>query len=312
MTSILVVAVVAVVSIRRFTDVDRIVGIVVFVTVVEAIIALVDWLANGHLHDRVRGTFDHPNTAAAAFAVALALSFWKLLERRSGIYLFAAVVLAIATLGTRSLGGLAQMIVTLLVYSFMARAGRRRALVALVFGLIVIGVFSLTPLGQDRVKQVAKTQSYANAAQGQQSNSLDWRFGNWSKLFAAWRVHPFFGYGGGATTKLVQPGGSIPHSDYMRYLVETGVVGFLVYGAIFVALFNALYRRARAPDDSSSYATAMFAILVGLMVHGVVNNITLETTVMYMLAVLIGGVFGVTAHAEHRPSANALRVAPAA
>ena len=42
----------------------------------------------------------------------------------------------------------------------------------------------------------------------------------------------------------------------------------------------------------STSAALLFAIVLGLNVHALVNNITLETSTMYILAVLVGGLFG--------------------
>jgi O-antigen ligase len=276
------------------SDINRLVAIVVGATVFEAVIAITEWLLD--TSSRARGTFAHPNTAAAAFSLALALCFWKLLERRSKVYIVAAVLLAIALLSTKSLGGLAQMIATLVAYAVLARgAGRRLAIKALVFGVVVVGIFSLTSIGQSRVEQLQNTQSYSNRLQGaNQQNSLAWRFGHWGLELKEWRVHPFFGFGAGATAKIVQPQGKIPHSDYLRFLVETGVLGTLAFGVAFVLIVAAIYRRARAPGEAAPYATALMAIIVGLAVRASEENITTQTAVMYVVAVLIGALFGLT------------------
>jgi O-antigen ligase len=293
-TSILVIALVASASVRRMSDMNRLVAIIVGATVLEAVIATVQWVLGSDPSGRARGTFAHPNTAAAAFSLALALCFWKLLDRRSKVYIGAAILLAIGLLATRSLGGLAQMIATLLAYTVLARgAGRRLAIKALVFGVVVIGVFSLTSIGQSRVQQLQNTQTYSNSLQGaDQQNSLAWRFGHWGLELKEWRVHPFFGFGAGATAKIVQPQGKIPHSDYLRFLVETGVFGTLAFGAAFLLIVAAIYRRARAPGEVGQYATALMAIIVGLAVRASEENITTQTAVMYVVAVLIGGLFG--------------------
>jgi len=304
-TSILMIALVASASVRRMPDINRLVAIIVAATVLEAVIAIAQWVLGGDPSARERGTFAHPNTAAAAFSIALALCFWKLLDKRSKVYIAAAILLAIGLLSTRSLGGLAQMIATLMAYAVIARgAGRRLAIKALVFGVVVVGVFSLTSIGQGRVQQLQNTQSYSNTLQGaDQQNSLAWRFGHWGLELKEWRVHPFFGFGAGATAKIVQPQGKIPHSDYLRYLVETGVFGTLAFGVLFVLIVAAIYRRARAPGEAAPYATALLAIIVGLVVRASEENITTQTAVMYVIAVLIGALFGLPPQAA-RPRAR--------
>lgn len=292
-TSIIILGLLASSAVRRFADLERIAGLVVLVTIVPAVVGLVDWVRSGSLSVRLAGTFAHSNSAAAAFGVALALSLWKLLELRTRKYAWAAAILAVALLGTRSLGGLAEMMVMMLVYSMLARrGGNRRPMIASIVAIVLIAVFSLSPIGQGRVDEVKTTQSFSAAAQGEQTNSLDWRFGNWAKLLHVWKSHPFFGFGSGATTSLVQPDHNIPHSDVLRLLVETGVFGFAVFVAVYLMFMVALYRKAREPGETARFAGVLFAIIVGLNTHALVNNITLETSTTYMLSVLVGGLWG--------------------
>jgi O-antigen ligase len=293
--SILVLGLVAADFVRRLADVDRIVAAVVLAAIVPAIAAIIEWVSSGDVTTRASGTLAHPNAAAGVFGVALAVALWRLLERRSAAYAAAAVILAVAVLTTRSLGGLAQVLVTLLVYAVLTRRGGGRAVVAATAGIVIVAVFTLTPLGSDRVQEVEKTRSYSAAVQGEQTNSLDWRFGNWAKLIAAWQERPLLGYGSGTTATLVTPGENIPHSDVIRLLVETGLVGFVFFGGAFIALVVALRRRARASAEGASYAAIVLGIVAGLAVHGLVNNVSTQTATMYALAVLVGAAFGLRA-----------------
>jgi O-antigen ligase len=302
--SILVLGLVAAVSVRRLTDADRAVAAVVFATTVPATIAIGQWLSAGDIGARASGTLAKHNAAAGLFGVALALALWRLLERRSerlsAVYLGAAGILAVAILATRSLGGLAQILVTLVAYAVLTRRAGGRAIVATA-AVVLLAVFSLTPVGRDRIEEVQTTRSYAEAASGAQTNSLDWRFANWAQLIDMWRERPLLGYGSGTTTttSLVAPRGSIPHSDVIRLLVETGIIGFLVFSGAFVVFLGGLYRRARAPDDGASFSAAVLAIVAGLTTHGLVNNVTMQTATMYALAVVVGAAFGLLRATEH-------------
>ena len=296
--SIVVLGLVASVFVRRLADVDRVVAAVVLAALVPAIIAIGQWVSSGDVTTRVAGTFAHPNAAAGVFGVALAIALWKLLQRWSPAYAGAAILFAVALLATRSLGGLAQIFVTLLVYSILTRRSGSRPMVTAIAGVAILAVFSLTPLGRDRIEEVQTTRSFTAAVQGDQTNSLDWRFANWAKLLESWRDRPVLGHGSGTTATLVAPGLNIPHSDVIRLIVETGVLGFLLFGGAFIALLVGLYRRARAPADTASFAAAVLAIVAGLAVHGLVNNVSTQTATMYALAILLGAAVGVTRPAE--------------
>jgi O-antigen ligase len=283
-SSIIALALVSLNSVRRPVDLQRVADVVIVTALVPAVVAVVQMGTGTY---RAYGTIAHPNAAAALFVVGLALSLWAFSQRRERrMYIVAAVLFGIALLGTKSLGGMAQMLVTLLVYPLVARrAGSRGGIVAAILALVLVATFSLSPIGGGRISEVGTTRSYNSIAQGEgDTNSLDWRFGNWIKLLQDWREKPVLGYGAGTTVALVTPRQTIPHSDVIRLLVETGVVGTIAFGLLFAALVIRLYRYSR----DSSYAATVLAVLAGVAVHGTVNNISLETTSMYALAVLVG------------------------
>ena len=91
---------------------------------------------------------------------------------------------------------------TLLAYTLLTRrSGLSRAVAALA-AIVLVAVFSSHPLGGNRVEALSTTTSLTQAAQGNTTNSLDWRFGHWTELIGLWRDKPIFGYGSGATTSL--------------------------------------------------------------------------------------------------------------
>ena len=282
-SSIVAVALVALNTVRSPLDLSRAVDVVIVTAAAPAVVAVAQ-MALGR--DRAYGTLAHPNAAATLFGVCLAISLWALASRPGKRrYALMAVLFGVALLSTKSLGGMAQMLVTLLAYPLVARRAGSRAGIAAVVGIILVIVFSLSPIGADRVSEIGTTRSYGEIAQGESgTNSLDWRFGNWVELLEEWREKPLVGYGSGSTVALVTPRQTIPHSDVVRLLVETGVFGLLTFGALFVLLVMRLYRYAAR----SSYAAAVLAVLAGVAVHGTVNNITLQTATMYALAVLVG------------------------
>jgi O-antigen ligase len=268
----------------------RLLSCVLLAAVLPAIIAWTQ-IARQGVHVRVSSTLAHKNEAAAVFAVALAITLWRWLETRDfRLYLPLAILFAVALLGTQSLGGIAQMFVTLLVYPLLTQNLRTRSVIAVFVGLIFIVVFALSPFGNKRLDQLKTTASYSVASRGQAytTNSLDWRFYNWSREISAWHQKPYLGYGLGSTASLVNPGGNIPHSDILRLLVETGVIGFLLYGTAVLILWRRLYERARAPTRDASYAALALAILAGLLVHALDNNVSTQTATMYSVAIVIG------------------------
>jgi O-antigen ligase len=293
---------------------ERTAQIVLATAVVPALVALGEAVAHvtefSHGTWRSHATFAHENTAAVVFVTCAALALWLLRRYHSIWYLAAVVLFSAALITTGSLGGFAQAIVTLLAlrqgFTEAQRLRRRRALVLI---LALLAVFAITPLGQERLSSLGATRLPVGTSQGAYANSLNWRFLNWSKFLTAWHRKPVLGLGLGATTSLVEPLGYWTHSDYVRLLVETGVVGSVLFVALGLGLVLKVRAVARSDLEDAPAATLMYALLLGLMTHALVETVSLDTPSMYMIAALIGALFSVrTSHRlAGRSSRNAMQ-----
>jgi O-antigen ligase len=229
------------------------------------------------------------------FALALTLALWSWLDTRDArLYLPLVALFGTALVGTQSLGGVAQALSTFLAFALLTRRFRTRSMVAIASGLVFVVIFLLSPIGSQRLEELETTTPYSVASRGQAytTNSLDWRFYNWAQEIRAWRDEPILGYGLGSTAAIISPGGSIPHSDFLRLLVETGVIGFVLFGGALIVLCHALYRRTRLPSYDGAYATLALSIVLGLLVHGLVNNASTQTATMYSTAIVVGIALG--------------------
>jgi O-antigen ligase len=287
--SIVAVAVLAANTARTYPG-TRIVPIIVGTASVEAVVAVYQFATGkGFEHtNRVWGTLSHPSTAAALFSVGLALALFEYYERRRRRYLLAAVLLAVGLLGTRSLGGIAQAPVTLVAYGVFAGRLTRRARTTALVGVAVLLLFVFTGFGSGRIQELGRTTSLSQASHGITTNALDWRFYQWTLLLKDWRAKPVLGWGLGTTDSYITPQGNIPHNDFLRLLVETGVLGFIVFGLCWVVLVRTLYHRMRRPGPAQSLQAITLAVVVGLTVNSLVNNVNFQTSTMYTTAALIG------------------------
>ncbi len=244
--------------------------------------------------DRVWGTFSHPNEASTIFALSLGIVVWAFLRYGPSTLLWMlAGLLSIVLLGTKSMGGIAQAIATLVVFALATptRPGfQRRVQPAMVVlaAVALIVAFALTPIGSDRIAELSSTASPAEASQGLQytTNSIDWRFYNWAKLLEAWQEQPYLGYGSGTTNSLVLPGGNIPHNDFIRLLVETGMVGWILFVTLFVVVVVRLRHLSRE-SGREFFPELVLATVVGYAVHALVDNVWNQTASIYALAVLV-------------------------
>jgi O-antigen ligase len=158
-----------------------------------------------------------------------------------------------------------------------------------VAGCLIL-LFSLSPMGGERLEELSSTRSLGSVSGGITTNSLDWRFFNWFELIKVWRDSPFFGHGLGSTIEVVQPGRNLPHNEYVRYLVEIGVVGTLL--ALLGLLrglrwLNHQRQRASAPAHMLA-ANLAWALVVFLLVQALAANTLLYTSSIYVGLTAIG------------------------
>lgn len=239
---------------------------------------------------RPSGTLAHANAAAVLFAICVSLAIWRLRTPHfSYRYLAAAALFTLALLSTQSIGGLLQLIVTLLAYAALRpqRASSRTAAAA-VAATVLLVAFALSPLGADRLSGLATTQSFSAASTGVVTNSADWRFLNWSRYLEAWQTKPLLGHGLGAAVEQVTPLDNIPHNDSVRILIEGGIIGFLVAALAYFWLLRRLLTRSRSAISHRGLARLVLANYLGLSVHSLVQDVTLDTAAMYVVAVLVG------------------------
>jgi O-antigen ligase len=245
---------------------------------------------------RSNGTFAHPDSAAMFFAIAAVVSLWRYLDygrhRFDGLLvtLFAAALIATLSIdGMATLVGMVMMLGALRPGSVRVKLGP-----CLIAGLVVVA-FIATPLGAHRIARETST-SLTTAERGEPNSSLAWRLDKWKSLLPEWERAPFFGQGLGTTTTTEGvPGnryaGKPPHSEYVRYLVETGLVGIMtLFWALTISIRH-LVRRRRIPGTLNAGTlnapTLAIVIVVGGLINSLADNTFLNSPTCYAVALLV-------------------------
>lgn len=246
----------------------------------------------GHL--RSNGTFAQPNSAVMFFAIAVTASLWRYLDygrRRSDallVTLFAAAVIA-----TFSVDGLITLLAMMVAFGTLHPGPLRDKLVPYMVGGLVVLVFFATPLGAQRLVKESST-SVATAEGRKPNTDLAWRLHKWKTLIPNWERSPLFGQGLGTTT--TEEGGdefagTPPLNEYVRYLVETGVVGFIILLWALTVLIRRLVRRRRIPGtpDAGTFNAATLALVViaGCLVNSLADNTFLNSPTSYAAALIV-------------------------
>jgi O-antigen ligase len=246
---------------------------------------------------RSYGTFAHPDTAAMFFAIAVVVSLWLYLDngRRRFDALFVAIF-AGALISTFSIDGLATLVVMLVALAALRPDSVHGKLAPVAIAGLVVVVFFAAPLGAQRIANESSTSVGAN---GEPDSSLSWRLKKWSMLIPEWERSPVFGQGLGTTTTTVGAPGNVyaskpPHNEYIRYLVETGVVGVITLLGALAILVRGLLRRRRVSgtlDAGTVNAPALALVIVlGCLVDSMADNTLLASPTGYAAVLVIAAV----------------------
>ncbi|HUB75066.1 MAG TPA: O-antigen ligase family protein [Solirubrobacteraceae bacterium] len=263
----------------------------------------------GHL--RSNGTFAHPNSAVMFFAIALAASLWRYLGHgRSRADLALAAVFAAAIITTFSIDGLLTAFVMMAAAGALQPGSWRVKAVPWAVGLVIVAVFFATPLGAARVARESNTNLAAE--QGESDTSLEWRLKKWKALLPEWEKSPVVGRGLGITTTTqgtpANPfGGFPPHNEYVRYLVETGVLGCLILLSALWLLVRALIRRRTdiaASGSAFNASTLAIVVLIGCLVNSLADNTLLNTPTAYAAALILASVLALPRSERAAPTAR--------
>lgn len=244
---------------------------------------------------RSNGTFSHPNGAAMFFAVAAAASVWRYIEygRMRSDALFSALYAA-ATIATFSITGLAALIAMLMAIGTLRPGSVQLKFGAYLAAALVLVAFVATPLGAERLANESSTQISSAQTRGTANTSFAWRLYKWGTLLPEWEKSPIMGNGLGTTvtvegTSEDVTAGKVPHNEYLRYLVETGVVGLAILLWAVTLLIRQLNLRRRIPGVPDAGALGI-AIIVGCLVNAAADNTILYSNTGYVVALIVGAV----------------------
>ncbi len=240
---------------------------------------------------RIRGTLGHPNTFVTFLLMFMGLTYWRLKQSKPRWpWLLLLGLLAFFYVSTKSLFGLMMLgtfIVVLIAPSL--------SMINLIGGILLFGMviflFGSTEFGRERLGSIAQTPlgnpdidiwRAILLSQGD-GNSFNWRIAQWTYLLEQWQKFPILGYGLGISAH-VSANGLYPHSDYVRALVEGGIVGF----ASFIGLFGVqvvrliqLLRNAPRGTGQRELCLILLAILLAIPVGMITENIWSHTTLFF-------------------------------
>lgn len=228
------------------------------------------------------GTAD-PNAVAMTLALALPMAWYLgLTHPRNSVRWICRAYLPVGLLGlalTGSRGGLLAAMVGLLIVPLTIARLSPGKLAAAVVLLVLSGGVAATYVPDTIVQRLSSTRESVEAL------SLGGRFSIWKAGMQAFAHRPIAGYGTGAFRTAAEPylgEQRVAHNSFISVLVEQGIIGFLLYSAMFVVVFHGVLN---LPFLERRYALVLFATLVVTMLP-----LTAEQSkqVWFVLAALFG------------------------
>ncbi len=240
---------------------------------------------------RINGTLGHPNTFTTFTFLFMALTYWKQSHTKNRqLWLIVLGIVAFFFVGAKALFGL-MMLGTWLLCHFVRRASLLNIFGGLILFGLVIALFASTPFGQERLGSLSQTPIFnpdINLWTGiltskWDGNSFNWRLAQWHYLLQQWQNYPLLGYGLGVN-KLISANGLEPHGDYVRFLVETGVIGFMVFLGFWWGQLAYLFHLMRTSIPGSmkqDFCFTLVSIMIALSIGMITENIWSHTTLFF-------------------------------
>jgi putative inorganic carbon (HCO3(-)) transporter len=207
---------------------------------------------------RIESTFDHPNTYGF-YLVAVTGAAWglrwevtgrrRLLVDMIGLAAFASTAL---TLSRNAWGAMAILVLVV--------GWRHRWVLAAAAACAVVVVAAVPRL-------LVRLTDFLHPVQGNNTgNSLLGRLALWNRDLGLWKTQPILGRGWGSTLASVNVAA---HNDFLRALVEGGIVGFVAFVLLIFSLVRMGWRIGAARGD---LPRAFLGLALGYTAVSVASN----------------------------------------
>lgn len=240
---------------------------------------------------RLNGSLGHPNTFATFLLFFIALTCWKLSKpNRDSFWIFLLGVLIFFIVSTKALFILAMLGIFLLVM-IAPKLNLVNLLGAIVLVALTLWLYTTTEYGRERLISISDTPLFNPDIDFSQSilmswtdhNSFNWRIAQWTFLLESWRNHPLLGFGLN-TSPYLSILRNYAHNDYLRALVESGIVGLVTFLGFLTAQLSYLLYLLCSPNlknTQRNLCTVLISLLIAVFVGMSTDNIWSHTTFFF-------------------------------
>ena len=242
---------------------------------------------------RIRGTLGHPNAFVTYTFMFMSLTQWRLSQEKNKLFWGVLLgLLAFFFVSAKALYSLMMLAVLILVL-IAPRLSVLKMIGGIIFFVLIISLFGSTEFGQERLGSIGQTPllnpdidvTRAILLSKGDNNSFNWRIAQWYQLLGEFNLFPWFGYGLGVSIK-ISTNDLLPHNDYVRALVEGGVVGFVSFMSfmtIQIVRLIQLWRNTWHNPVQQGFCLALLAIFMALPAAMLTENIWTHTMLFFYL-----------------------------
>ena len=258
-------------------DIERLVNFMIISSLIPVGLSLLKISSNHNLtlvglepSLRAQGTLSHPNVFAFYLVIISILVLIKWLNKKDSKqgfkWLLYFIILQIPLIYTFTRGAWLALLIALLLVGLF---GYRKLLRYVPICLLIITL--LVPMVQFRVLSMFDAQS-------SQYDSSAWRVMIWAKALPYFFANPIFGNGFGNFVIVgfkIDDWYAAAHNDYLRLLVEVGIVGFIGFLCIMLSLLKngiQVYRKSIDPYFQL-LALGFIGLTMGYLVNSAVDNL---------------------------------------
>lgn len=249
-------------------------------------------IPNEGIYNRIFGTFIHPNLLAYFLVIPISLALLKFisgkktkLENNLALFLFlffSSVLLLTFTRGAwLALAG-SLLIVAILRYVY---------LLPFVLASMLLIYLTVIPI-QNRINGLFDFSS---------QSSVGWRIELWQDASQIAKEKPLYGVGTGAAEIAIldqrgkEMGSPSPHNDYLKILIENGIIGLISYFLLIFSILLQLNKKYKK-IQKSKYKTLVLAMLAFTVIFYTISfadNIIRNTALQWTYWLLLGGILAI-------------------
>lgn len=285
--------------IKNKTDFKKLIYTVILSSIIPGIIAFYQFftqtgmtIIDEDITNRIFGTFAHPNLFAYYLTLPIVLIIFLILNKEKyqiknlTFYILFIFLFSLLTL-TYTRGA---WVVFLIVIFTLGIVQYKKFLLGAIIGLILL--YLLFPPLNARVNNLFKYNPYS---------SIQWRINLWKDSLKYSQEKIMAGYGVGTSSKIILEkrgikfGSSDPHNDYLKILIENGILGIITYLFVILSLLlNLTWGYLKSNNIfNKNFFLLMISISLALYFMSFADNVLRNTALQWTFWILLGALFSI-------------------